>query len=117
MVFLHVEDAANAYVKCLETPLYQIKGEIFNIGFFNYPISGIANLIKVLMPDTIVSYDKNKPDPRNYNVSFEKAKRILNIPPKFNVEKGIYEIKKQMNRFSNYQDKRYNNYNSLRDVS
>ena len=45
---LNVEDAASAYIRCLETPIYNVKGETFNVGSSNqnYRIIDIAKIIQ-----------------------------------------------------------------------
>ena len=46
--FVDVEDASEAYIKCLETPIEKVRGEIFNIGGDenNYKIIEIGKKIK-----------------------------------------------------------------------
>jgi nucleoside-diphosphate-sugar epimerase len=109
--FLHVKDAADAYIKCLESPLDKVSGQIFNIGSdaFNYKINQIGDLIKIIIPETNVITEKKSIDKRDYNVCFEKSEKILDINPVINVQNGIYEIKTEVERFKDYKDKKYSN--------
>ena len=43
---LHVKDMAEAYKVLLEAEDAKIAGEIFNIGYENYSVDEIANIVK-----------------------------------------------------------------------
>jgi nucleoside-diphosphate-sugar epimerase len=43
---LHIEDMVDAYLLMLSAPHEKIHGETFNIGFQNYSIAEIANMVK-----------------------------------------------------------------------
>lgn len=118
---LHVDDAAEAYVKCLEAPISAVRGEIFNVGSNdeNYKIIEIGEIIKNLIPEAEMIVDKKMIDERNYNVSFDKIEKKLNYKTKYNVKDGINEIIKEVNkgRFSNYTDHKFSNYKFLQKNS
>ena len=120
---LHVEDAAQAYVDCVEAPLSKIKGEIFNVGSTeqNYQISELGRMVERLVPGTKVSFDesemiKGKQDMRTYNVSFDKIKRILNYSVKRKLEESILEIKDKIKNgeIKNVKDSSHYNFISLK---
>src|ERR1700689_4633597 len=48
---LHVEDMVDAYLLMLTSPHEKIQGEIFNIGFQNYSIAEIANMVKKVVEE------------------------------------------------------------------
>ena len=96
---LNVEDAADAYIACLETPICNIRGEIFNVGSDeqNYQIRTLGSLVKKVLPGTTIEQVNKeifdgKPDARDYKVSFEKIKRILEFSASRTVEQSIKEI-------------------------
>lgn len=98
--FLHIENAAEAYLKCLESPIEKIKGQVFNVGSDsqNYQIFRLGELVKRIIPKTEIEvvnkeYPEDGVDKRDYNVSFKKIKNILNFEPRKNLEDGILEIK------------------------
>lgn len=43
---IDIQDAADAYVKCLELPLDKVGGKMFNISGENWKIGDLAVLIK-----------------------------------------------------------------------
>ena len=114
---LHVEDAADAYIKCLEQPISKIKGQIFNVGSNeqNYKILEIGEIIKNSIPDIKMKVDQKMIDERNYNVSFDKIRKQLNYCTNYDIEYGINEIKEAVKDgdFVDFTDNRYNNYKFL----
>jgi len=114
---LHVNDAAEAYIKCLGAPINKVKGKIYNVGSNeeNYQIVKIGEIINSLIPEAKMIIDKKKIDKRNYNVSFDKIKKILNYTTEYNVGYGVEEIKEAVKKgkFADYTDNKYNNYKFL----
>jgi nucleoside-diphosphate-sugar epimerase len=115
--FIHVNDAAEAILKCLEAPLHVVKGQIFNVGSDdqNYQIAQLGDLIKKLIPDVEVIRQGDDTDRRNYRVSFAKIRRHLGFTPRYTVADGILEIKAaiEAGRIRDYRDARYSNYKTL----
>ncbi|PIN76967.1 NAD-dependent dehydratase [Candidatus Woesearchaeota archaeon CG10_big_fil_rev_8_21_14_0_10_36_11] len=114
--FVHVEDAAEAYIKCLEAPLNTISGETFNIGSENYTINQLGNFVKELFPETKIEKTdmqviKGALDSRDYKVSFEKAKRVIGFEAKHNVKSAIVEIKNAIEQglLNDFENKAYYN--------
>jgi len=118
---LHVDDAAEAYMTCLEKPLKLIKKEIFNTGANNenYKIIEIGNIVKKVIPSAKMNVDTTDIDSRDYNVSFDKIQKNLNYFTKYTVTDGVEEIKKAVdkNMFSDYTDSKYNNYKFLQEIN
>ena len=99
---LHVKDAANIIVKCLNSK----KTGIYNLHTTNIKIIDIAKNIKDIFPNTKIEIIKtNITDARNYKVSSQKAKVMLNFSPKYSVRNGIIELKKV------FEEKRIKNLN------
>jgi len=91
--FVHVEDAANAYLLALQQQKSKIHG-IFNLGGneLNYQLKDIAKFICQEIPNTQISHSKIN-DRRNYRVSFNKIKKSLGFEPHRTISYGINEIK------------------------
>jgi nucleoside-diphosphate-sugar epimerase len=91
--FLHVQDAACAFLACLEAAPETVSGQIFNVGSpsLNWQIRRLGEEIVRLMPGvrlcSIASADK-----RNYRVSFDKIARALGFRCERNLAFGIQEI-------------------------
>lgn len=115
--FIHVDDAAEAILKCLEAPLHTVKGQIFNAGSDeqNYRIAQLGDLVKDLIPEVEVIHKSEDMDLRNYRVSFMKIRKRLSFTPQRAVKDGVLEIKAAIEEglIPDYRDIRYSNYKTL----
>ena len=95
---LHVKDAATAYIKCLESPIDLTGNQIFNVGSEkqNYKIIEIAELIKQAFKKVKVTVEKSNIDDRDYRVSFDKIKNMINYKPEYNILNAVKEIYKNL---------------------
>jgi len=109
--FLHVCDAADAYIHILEADKDIINGQIYNVGDNgnNYKIIDIAKMVINIIPNTIL-IQKDSPDQRSYHVNFDKINKI-NWNTKISINEGIIEIKKMFDSgiVKNYRDINYFN--------
>jgi nucleoside-diphosphate-sugar epimerase len=117
--FVHVDDAAEAIMRCLEAPIHAIKGQIFNVGCDdqNYMIVEIGQIIKDIIPEVQVIHEGDEKDKRNYRVSFEKIRKQLGFVPRRTVVDGIKEIKLAIESglIRDYRAAHYSNYKTLKD--
>jgi nucleoside-diphosphate-sugar epimerase len=117
--FVHVADAGRAIVRCLEAPLDNIKGQVFNVGSDeqNYTITQVGELIQRLIPEAKVIHRGDNVDKRNYHVSFAKIRRELGFEPHQTVEDSVRETGAALRegRIGDYRDKCYSNYKTLSD--
>ncbi|MDD5618346.1 MAG: NAD-dependent epimerase/dehydratase family protein [Candidatus Omnitrophica bacterium] len=92
---LNVIDAADAFLKCLISPLDKIKGEVFNVGSENqnYKIIDIAKIVNICIPEANLIIEGKAVDKRDYLVSFSKIRKTLNFKAKQELEKSINIIK------------------------
>jgi nucleoside-diphosphate-sugar epimerase len=76
---LSVQDAAEAYVRCLEADIANVGNQVFNIGSDeqNYQIDHIAQIIAGTLGRVEVQYDNKSLDVRDYRVSFKKVHERL----------------------------------------
>ncbi len=107
--FLHLEDAAEAYIKCLESPIEKVGGKIFNISSENHKINDIGNMIKSVFPEADLEISDKVSDKRNYRVSSDKIFQAIGFKMENKVMDGIIEIKKVIEDsvIKDYKDTRY----------
>lgn len=96
--FLHIKDAAQAYLDVLKTPTEKISGQIFNVGSDdqNYKIHDLA---KTVGDSILEKYDfeaKDTPDNRSYFASFKKISDVIGFKPKHSVSEASQEIYKAL---------------------
>ena len=105
--FVHVRDAAEAYVKVLESPIRDTAGKIFNVGSnkLNMTIGDVGERIQTLIPQAQLIHEPPD-DPRNYRVDFSKITRELRFEAKVSFEQGVGEIIGQfkLGRFKRWAD-------------
>lgn len=117
---LHIDDAAEAFIKCLEAPIERIRGQIFNVGSNqqNYKISELGNLLQSIIPTLQIETKDGLVDDRDYSVAFDRVSNVLGYKTERMVQDGILEIKHAFEKgiVTDYTDKRYSNYESLSEL-
>jgi len=116
--FLHLEDAAEAFIKCIESPLEKVGGKVFNTGSNkqDYQIKKIGEIIHKVVPEAklvISEFD----DKTNYRVSFNKIRNELGFNTRKNVEDGAAEIRDAIcsGKIVDYKRKEYANHKFLQE--
>jgi nucleoside-diphosphate-sugar epimerase len=93
---VHVKDAAEAQILCLEAEPDKIRGEIFNLVYENYRVIELAHRIKEALAkigiDVVLDVNYDEVDNRSYRVSGQKIKKILGFTPSVSAEDGVKEI-------------------------
>ena len=100
--FMHIEDAARAYMFTLDK-LEQMKGGIYNAGgnHLNYSKLDIANMIKEKVDYNIIDSEVQDKDLRHFIVTYDKIEK-LGFKPKISVEEGIDELLKVYDFYEYY---------------
>jgi len=118
---IHVRDASSAYIKCLETPINQVNGQIFNLGSndMNYRIVDLGKEIQEICSSAKMELRKEVSDLRSYRVDFSKIKKVLNYNVKFTIQKGAEKLieKFKAGFFKDFMEKKYSNVRSLKEFS
>ncbi len=76
---LSVQDAADAYVLCIEADISSVGNQVFNVGSDaqNYQIEDIAQIIARTLGGVDVQHDHKSLDVRDYRVNFKKVHDVL----------------------------------------
>ena len=96
--YCHVLDFANLIEKVFLAEKKDIAFEVFNAGHSNNNATKemLINLILRYTGDVKIIYQGDGVDKRNYKVDFSKVNKVLDFTPKYNIEKGIQEIFKEI---------------------
>jgi nucleoside-diphosphate-sugar epimerase len=90
---LHIEDMTDLYIRLLEIPDAKIHRKIFNVGYENYKVREIAEMVKkVIDPDLPIKTTPSD-DNRSYQVTSNKIRRELGFIPKHSIEEAIVDLK------------------------
>jgi nucleoside-diphosphate-sugar epimerase len=110
--FLHVHDAARAFVTALETSSALVSGEIFNVGDYrlNLQLSAVSKKVADTVSAVEIENVENG-DKRNYRASFDKIHSYLGFRCERTVEFGIREICEaiQSRQISDFTASQFNN--------
>lgn len=96
--YCHVLDFARLIEIVINAPRQKVSFEVFNAGgsVNNFTKKMIVDKILKHIPKGKVRYGVQGSDPRNYKVSFEKVKKMLEFEPDFTVEDGVIELVKAL---------------------
>lgn len=94
---INIEDLSDLYVKLVELPAEKIAGKVYNVGFENFTVSDLAEIVRRVVE---VELEKNgvqivtEPtnDPRSYHISSEKIERELGWKPEHTIEDAIHSL-------------------------
>jgi len=122
--FIHINDIVKLFVKiCRLGPQYDAcfgRKRVFNLGHdgINTTKMDLAKLIasKFYLKVDINTLEKEDPDKRDYNVSSEHARKILSFNPQYDLEMGIYELRKFCDTLSAEQEIRSKQIRHMRNV-
>lgn len=118
--FLHVRDAARAFVKVLESPAPVVSGEIFNVGAYsmNLRLREVSEAIARIIPTTTVNHVENE-DRRNYRASFDKIHTRLGFSCEVDLDEGIREIYEaiRLGKISDFTAENFYNHSVIRNFA
>jgi nucleoside-diphosphate-sugar epimerase len=93
---VHVKDAAEAHIRCLEAELTKVRGQIFNLVYGNYRILELAHQVQKTLAeigiDVEVEVNYDQVDNRSYKVSGERITKLLGFAPSVSVQDSVKEI-------------------------
>lgn len=111
--FLHVDDAALAFMKAVQAPSELSRGQIFNVGSNaqNYQLAEAAKIIQSLTAPAEISDTGATTDFRNYRVDFTKIAKMLDYAPHWTLQDGVKQVITALNsgEITDYHDPMYSN--------
>lgn len=93
---VHIGDISGAFVAALDAPEDAVRAEAFNVGRTdeNFTVRELAELVRVGVPGSEVSFGTGGKDSRSYRVSFDKIREhIPGFVPRWTVAAGIQELR------------------------
>jgi nucleoside-diphosphate-sugar epimerase len=111
--FLHVQDAASAVVMALTARSESVESIVYNVGSDeqNRTLGQIGELICSMVPGSVVRYNEEGVDRRNYRVEFRRIREQFGFKPAWTLQSGIQQVLDAIlsGKVSNYQDPKYSN--------
>ena len=110
---VHVEDAARAYVLCLQADLEKVDGQVFNVGSNqqNYQVGKLGEMVAEVFEGVEIETIPQTPDLRDYHVNFDKIGQVMGYQVGYSVKDGIEGIRQGLEEglIGDYNDRRYYN--------
>jgi nucleoside-diphosphate-sugar epimerase len=98
-----VRDVARAYIAALEAPEEKVRGQIFNVSFYNIRISELGLRVRTALRevglDAEIVPDYGYRGVRSYRVSAAKIQRVLDFQPKVSIEESVKDLVKQIKAY------------------
>jgi nucleoside-diphosphate-sugar epimerase len=93
-----VDDAARSFLFCLRAHENLVSGEIFNVGAQEQTlqVNQLANLVKSLVPDAVISVREAEPDLVDYHLSCSKIRQVLNFVAERSLVDSITEVRDRL---------------------
>ena len=117
---LHIEDMTDFYVFLLDLPDQKIHRKIYNVGYENYKVGEIAELVKKVIDPRLLIKTTPSDDNRSYHVSSKKVKEELGYVPTHSIEDAVMDLKKAFDEGKipdPMTDKRYYNIKTMQSLS
>jgi nucleoside-diphosphate-sugar epimerase len=89
---INIKDMSNAYVFLIEQPKKMISGEVFNVGFENYSVNILCDLVIKNIKKKVVIRRLKSNDNRSYHISSKKIQNKLGFVNYYNIEDAIKEL-------------------------
>ena len=120
---LHIQDYCDVVELFLSAPTNLIQDEIFNVGYQNMSIRGIAEIVKNVVEEEypekgiigIVTTPSD--DNRSYHINSGKIKRVLGFVPQYSIEdavRGLCDAFKNGKLPKSFEDDKYFNVQRLK---
>lgn len=90
---LHIEDMTDFYCFLLELPDSRVHKKIYNVGYENYKVKDIAEMVRKTVDPKLPIKTTPTDDNRSYQVSSKKVKEELGFAPKHTIEEAIVDLK------------------------
>ena len=117
---IHMDDMVRVYQEALQWPAAAIDGKIYNVGYQNYKVRDIADMVREVIGSQVRIETVPTDDHRSYHVSSERIRRELGFVATRSVEDAARDLQKAFseNRIPDpMADDRYYNIQRMQHLS
>ena len=90
---LHITDMVEVYLFLLTQPAAKIQKKIYNVGYQNYTVMEIAEIVRKTLGNNVSIDVTPSNDLRSYHVNSDKIRRELGFAPRHTIEEAIVGLK------------------------
>ena len=91
---LHIEDMTDLYLFLLDQPEEKVQGKTYNVGYENYKVREIAEMVRDALGGNISIVTTPSDDNRSYHVSSKKIKEELGFEARHTIQEAILNLKR-----------------------
>lgn len=91
---LHIQDMVDLYQFLLQVPPEKIHRKVYNVGYHNYSVREIAEMVRDTLGGQIPIETSPTDDIRSYHVSSRKIKEELGFEAKHSVQEAIKDLQR-----------------------
>ncbi len=117
---IHIQDMTDLYLFLLDQSDEKIHKKIYNVGYQNYKVGEIAEIVKRTLGGDISIKTTPTNDNRSYHVSSEKIKRELGFEARHTIEEAVLDLQKafETGKISDpFEDIRYYNIKTMQALN
>ena len=89
---LHIDDMVRLYVEALGWPAEKIDGKIYNVGYHNFKVREIAEMVRKVVGPDIEIITTPTDDNRSYHVSSERIMKELGFSAQRSIEDAVRDL-------------------------
>jgi nucleoside-diphosphate-sugar epimerase len=90
---LHIEDMSEVYLFMLKQPEEKIQKKIYNVGYQNYTVMQIAEMVRDTLGTGVGIEVTPSNDLRSYHVNSDKIKNELGFVPRHTIQEAILDLR------------------------
>ncbi|MEM4360248.1 MAG: SDR family oxidoreductase [Candidatus Bilamarchaeaceae archaeon] len=95
---IHINDITDLYISLLSTSWKNLSGKILNVGYINFSVEDLAEVIISQISYCYVDVKKvDTSDIRSYRLCSNYIKSVLNWSARFTLNQSIYQLKDKIN--------------------
>ncbi len=95
---INIKDMCSVYLDIIKSKKENVKSEIFNVGFENYSVEKLANIVSENIKKKVsIKYVKSD-DNRSYHISSDKVTNKIGFKTNFTIENAVIELRKAFER-------------------
>ncbi len=89
---IHIDDMVRLYREALEWPADAIDGKVYNVGYHNFKVREIAQMVRNVVGPDIEIHTTPTDDNRSYHVSSERIRRELGFAAQHSLEDAVRDL-------------------------
>ena len=90
---IHIDDMVRLYKEALEWPDQAIDGRVYNVGYHNFKVRDIAEMVRTVVGKDIEIVTTPTDDNRSYHVSSERIRRDLGFAARRSLEDAVSDLR------------------------